>query len=66
MGNVWSGMCGDRLAAAARAAAVWLVAEQGAEHARAAAVLAHMAANFADQVTHVTPFIYLIDYKIFY
>ncbi|KPJ11476.1 AP-3 complex subunit beta-2 [Papilio machaon] len=39
----------DRLAANARAAAVWLVAEHGAKHPRAAAVLAHMAANFADQ-----------------
>ncbi|XP_060804461.1 AP-3 complex subunit beta-2 [Amyelois transitella] len=39
----------DRLAAAARAAAVWLVAEQGAAHARAAAVLAHMTQHFADQ-----------------
>ncbi|KPJ04474.1 AP-3 complex subunit beta-2 [Papilio xuthus] len=39
----------DRLAANARAAAVWLVAEHGAKHPRAAAVLAHMASNFADQ-----------------
>ncbi|XP_069360315.1 AP-3 complex subunit beta-2 [Maniola hyperantus] len=39
----------DRLAGNARAAAVWLVAEHGAKHARAAAILAHMAANFADQ-----------------
>nr|XP_049702251.1 AP-3 complex subunit beta-2 [Helicoverpa armigera] len=39
----------DRLAGAARAAAVWLVAEHGAPHPRAAAVLAHMAASFADQ-----------------
>lgn len=39
-----------RLAANARAAAVWLVAEHGAHHPRAAAVLAHMAASFADQV----------------
>lgn len=39
----------DRLAANARAAAVWLVAEHGAHHPRAAAVLAHMAASFADQ-----------------
>ncbi|XP_063829886.1 AP-3 complex subunit beta-2 [Ostrinia nubilalis] len=39
----------DRLAPAARAAAVWLVAEHGAKHPRAAAILAHMAANFADQ-----------------
>ncbi|XP_068622405.1 AP-3 complex subunit beta-2 [Battus philenor] len=39
----------DRLAANARAAAVWLVAEHGAKHPRAAAVLAHMASKFADQ-----------------
>ncbi|KAL0820861.1 hypothetical protein ABMA28_005530 [Loxostege sticticalis] len=39
----------DRLAPNARAAAVWLVAEHGAKHPRAAAILAHMAANFADQ-----------------
>ncbi|KAJ8714354.1 hypothetical protein PYW07_002579 [Mythimna separata] len=39
----------DRLAGNARAAAVWLVAEHGARHPRAAAILAHMAANFADQ-----------------
>ncbi|CAH2049606.1 unnamed protein product, partial [Iphiclides podalirius] len=39
----------DRLAASARAAAVWLVAEHGAHHPRAAAVLAHMAATFPDQ-----------------
>ncbi|XP_053611304.1 AP-3 complex subunit beta-2 isoform X2 [Plodia interpunctella] len=39
----------DRLAAGARAAALWLVAEQGAAHARAAAVLAHMTHHFADQ-----------------
>ncbi|XP_063539803.1 AP-3 complex subunit beta-2 isoform X1 [Cydia strobilella] len=39
----------DRLAPNARAAAVWLVAEHGAEHPRAAAILAHMASNFADQ-----------------
>ncbi|XP_063627442.1 AP-3 complex subunit beta-2 [Cydia splendana] len=39
----------DRLAPNARAAAVWLVAEHGAEHPRAAAILAHMAGNFADQ-----------------
>ncbi|XP_023942899.2 AP-3 complex subunit beta-2 [Bicyclus anynana] len=39
----------DRLAGNARAAAVWLVAEHGAKHPRAAAILAHMAANFADQ-----------------
>ncbi|XP_049871874.1 AP-3 complex subunit beta-2 isoform X2 [Pectinophora gossypiella] len=39
----------DRLAAAARAAAVWLVAEHGAEHPRAAAILAHMARSFSDQ-----------------
>ncbi|XP_041980653.1 AP-3 complex subunit beta-2 [Aricia agestis] len=39
----------DRLAGGARAAAVWLVAEHGAEHPRAAAVLAHMAGCFADQ-----------------
>ncbi|XP_045775480.1 AP-3 complex subunit beta-2 isoform X1 [Maniola jurtina] len=39
----------DRLAGNARAAAVWLVAEHGAKHPRAAAILAHMAANFAEQ-----------------
>nr|XP_026498160.1 AP-3 complex subunit beta-2 isoform X2 [Vanessa tameamea] len=39
----------DRLAGNARAAAVWLVAEHGAKHPRAAAILAHMASNFADQ-----------------
>ncbi|KAM3958383.1 LOW QUALITY PROTEIN: adaptor related protein complex 3 subunit ruby [Aphomia sociella] len=39
----------DRLAGAARAAALWLVAEHGASRPRAAAVLAHMAASFADQ-----------------
>lgn len=39
-----------RLGGNARAAGVWLVAEHGARHPRAAAVLAHMAANFADQV----------------
>ncbi|XP_073960458.1 AP-3 complex subunit beta-2-like [Choristoneura fumiferana] len=39
----------DRLAPSARAAAVWLVAEHGADHPRAAAILAHMATNFADQ-----------------
>ncbi|KAJ0175321.1 hypothetical protein K1T71_009462 [Dendrolimus kikuchii] len=39
----------DRLAPNARAAAVWLVAEHGAKHPRAAAILAHMASNFADQ-----------------
>ncbi|KAI5631580.1 AP-3 complex subunit beta-2 [Phthorimaea operculella] len=38
-----------RLAPNARAAAVWLVAEHGAKHPRAAAILAHMANNFADQ-----------------
>ncbi|XP_045512570.1 AP-3 complex subunit beta-2 [Pieris brassicae] len=39
----------DRLAGNARAAAVWLVAEHGAKHPRAAAILAHMVSNFADQ-----------------
>ncbi|XP_037292311.1 AP-3 complex subunit beta-2 isoform X2 [Manduca sexta] len=39
----------DRLATQARAAAVWLVAEHGAAHPRAAAILAHMAMHFADQ-----------------
>ncbi|CAH0687965.1 unnamed protein product [Spodoptera exigua] len=39
----------DRLAGAARAAGVWLVAEHGARHPRAAAILAHMAQTFADQ-----------------
>lgn len=39
----------DRLGGAARAAGVWLVAEHGARHPRAAAILAHMAHNFADQ-----------------
>ncbi|XP_075979352.1 adaptor related protein complex 3 subunit ruby [Anticarsia gemmatalis] len=39
----------DRLAGNARAAGVWLVAEHGARHPRAAAILAHMASNFADQ-----------------
>ncbi|CAH2087274.1 unnamed protein product [Euphydryas editha] len=39
----------DRLAGSARAAAVWLVAEHGASHPRAAAILAHMVAAFADQ-----------------
>ncbi|CAG5059045.1 unnamed protein product [Parnassius apollo] len=39
----------DRLAGNARAAAVWLVAEHGATHPRAAAVLAHMAAAFTHQ-----------------
>ncbi|KOB69437.1 AP-3 complex subunit beta-2, partial [Operophtera brumata] len=39
----------DRLAPAARAAAVWLVAEHGAEHPRAAAILAHLATTFPDQ-----------------
>ncbi|XP_059056021.1 AP-3 complex subunit beta-2-like [Achroia grisella] len=39
----------DRLAGAARAAAVWLVAEHGASRPRAAAVLAHLASAFADQ-----------------
>ncbi|XP_050664733.1 AP-3 complex subunit beta-2 isoform X2 [Leptidea sinapis] len=39
----------DRLAGAARAAAVWLVAEHGAHHPRAAAVLAHTLHTFADQ-----------------
>ncbi|XP_061379412.1 AP-3 complex subunit beta-2 isoform X1 [Danaus plexippus] len=39
----------DRLAGGARAAAVWLVCEHGSQHARAAAVLAHMAESFAEQ-----------------
>ncbi|CAG9566372.1 unnamed protein product [Danaus chrysippus] len=39
----------DRLAGGARAAAVWLVSEHGSQHARAAAVLAHMAGSFAEQ-----------------
>lgn len=39
----------DRLAGNARAAGIWLVAEHGARHPRAAAILAHMASSFADQ-----------------
>lgn len=39
----------DRLAPNARAAAVWLVAEHGSKHPRAAVILAHMASTFADQ-----------------
>lgn len=50
-----SGSC--RLAGNARAAGVWLVAEHGARHPRAAAILAHMASNFADQVTRLIYYI---------